>query len=98
MDKRKFSIFLLFVLVASFGLTILQVENANAGNLLVSIFTDKPVYNPEENVIITVRVQKLVGGDMMLGVDGANVAVDIEPPGGGIALFPASPTGIVGEY
>ena len=44
------------------------------------------------------RVQKLVGGDMMLGVDGANVAVDIEPPGGGIALFPASPTGIVGEY
>lgn len=97
MYKNKLAIWLLFLLIISTGLS-LKIENSNAENLLVSVFTNKPSYNPGENVVITVRVQKLVGGDMMLGVDGANVFVSIEPPGGGIAGWPAAPTGIVGEY
>jgi hypothetical protein len=76
----------------------LMVLEAHAATLTVTVTTNKAVYDPGEDVIITVMVRRLVG-DMLLPVDGASVLVSIEPPGGGIAAFPASATGMIsGEY
>ncbi|MEM2921686.1 MAG: hypothetical protein QXF26_05140, partial [Candidatus Bathyarchaeia archaeon] len=88
---------LIISLITSSYILFPNFSIVNADNLIVSVFTDKPVYNPGENVIITVRVNKQVG-DMLLGVGGANVFVSVIPPGGPAAFWPASPTGIVGEY
>jgi len=74
------------------------IPSTYAADLIVDVATNKLVYDPGEDVTITVMVSEL-NIDILLGVDGADVFVSIEPPGGSIAGFPAPPTGgIVGEY
>lgn len=80
--KTFFCLILLATLFIGFAL---KIENVNAA-LTVTVATDKAVYNPGENVRIIVTVRK----DSAL-IDGANVFVSIEPPGGGISGEPASP-------
>ena len=58
---------------------------ANAANLVVNIVeTDKAVYNPGENVVISAYVTKLGAP-----INDANVIVGIEPPGGPVIGFAA---------
>ncbi|MEM2228433.1 MAG: hypothetical protein QXR82_06520 [Candidatus Bathyarchaeia archaeon] len=90
-SKAVFCLILLTILFIGFAL---KIENVNAA-LTVSVTTDKAVYNPGENVRIFVTVKK----DGTL-IDGANVFVSVEPPGGGISGKPASqiPGPPAGDY
>jgi hypothetical protein len=89
---------LFFTIVLMFSILGSLMPSAYAADLIVGIETNKFAYDPGEDVTITVMVSQL-NIDILLGVDGADVFVHIEPPGGSIAGFPALPTGgIVGEY
>lgn len=75
-----------------------QIEKVYAGNLEVSVQTNKAVYNPGEGVTISVMVTTIVGGDMVLGVDGATVYINIETPEGSVSGEFAVPGAIIGSY
>ncbi len=88
----KFIPCLLLVMLIS-AMPVLFVSQANAAILTVSVQTNKAVYNQGESVIIRVYVVKFG-----VPVVGATVFVSVEPPGGGVASFPAGPIGGPGWY
>ncbi|MBS7623639.1 hypothetical protein KEJ39_08235 [Candidatus Bathyarchaeota archaeon] len=95
MSREQICLILMTLMISAPWLTI---REAHAATLQVTVTTNKAVYDPGEDVVITIMVRRLVG-DMLLPVDGASVLVSIEPPGGGIAAFPAPATGMIsGEY
>ncbi|MFC1506200.1 hypothetical protein ACFLQ6_03920 [Thermoproteota archaeon] len=100
MNRIQFNkyISIFFTIVLIFSILGTFIPSTYAADLIVDVATNKLVYDPGEDVTITVMVSQL-NIDILLGVDGADVFVHIEPPGGSIAGFPAPPTGgIVGEY
>jgi len=71
----------------------LSSPQVNAANLVVTVQTNKAVYNPGENVVIRVYVTRLGSP-----VNDAVVFVSIEPPGGPVLGFPAPYAGPTGWY
>jgi hypothetical protein len=66
---------------------------ADAANLVVTVQTNKAVYNPGENVVIGSYVTRLG-----VPINDANVIVGIEPPGGPVIGFAAPHVGSDGWY